>query len=228
VGIGTSIPQSRLDVRGTASTLIRTESSSTIGTWINLTNTAGGRSWNIISSGSGNGEGAGKLMFFDQTGFATRMTIDEIGNVAINVLGEGGGRPLCRNDFNQISDCSSSIRYKHNINSFRSGLSLIKQLRPVSFNWRANNQADFGLVAEEVNRVEPLLTTTNEKGEIEGVKYDRVGVVLVNAVQEQQTQIDSLEKQNQAQQKQIERQQKQIDSLKQIVCSMNPQANICK
>jgi len=47
------------------------------------------------------------------------------------------------------------------------------------------------------------------------VKYDRVGVVRVNAVQEQQRQIE-------AQQKQIERQQKQIDSLKQIVCSMNP------
>ena len=76
-------------------------------------------------------------------------------------------------------------------------------------------------MAEEVAKVEPLLTITDAKGEIEGVKYDRVGVVLVNAVLEQQQQIESLEKR-------IERQQKQIDSLKQIVCSMNPRADICK
>lgn len=65
------------------------------------------------------------------------------------------------------------------------------------------------------------MVTRNGKGEIEGVKYDRVGVVLINAVQAQQRQIE-------AQQKQIERQQKQIDSLKQIVCSMNPRADICR
>ena len=144
-----------------------------------------------------------------------------VGTVRLEQLGSAGSTSLCQNFFLFISSCSSSIRYKQNIDSFNQGLSLVKQLRPVSFNWRANNQADFGLVAEEVNKVEPLLTTTNDKGEIEGVKYDRVGVVLVNAVQEQQRQID-------AQQKQIERQQKQIDSLKQIVCSMNPRADICK
>jgi hypothetical protein len=42
---------------------------------------------------------------------------------------------------------------------------------------------DIGLGAEEVERVEPLLTFRNEKGEIEGVKYDRITPVLVNAVQ---------------------------------------------
>jgi len=108
------------------------------------------------------------------------------------------------------------------------GLQLISRLRPVIFDWKQSQEHDLGLVAEEVANVEPLLTTTNSNGEIEGVKYDRVGVVLVNAVQEQQRQIESLEKTNQTQQKQIETQQKQIDSLKQILCSMNPQSKICK
>ena len=72
---------------------------------------------------------------------------------------------------------------------FGFGLNLIQQLRPVSFNWKQNGAPDFGLVAEEVAKVEPLLTTRNDKGEIEGVKYDRVSVVLVNAVNEQQAQI---------------------------------------
>lgn len=45
---------------------------------------------------------------------------------------------------------------------------------------------DLGLVAEAVAEVEPLLTTPTDKGETEGIKYDRVGGVLVNAVNEQQ------------------------------------------
>ena len=49
---------------------------------------------------------------------------------------------------------------------------------------------DMGFVAEEVAKIEPLLVTHNDKGEIEGVKYDRVAVVLINAVKEQQAQIE--------------------------------------
>ncbi|MEP6903347.1 MAG: tail fiber domain-containing protein, partial [Actinomycetota bacterium] len=134
-----------------------------------------------------------------------------------------------------ISTCSSSIRYKTNINSFRPGIALIKQLRPVSFNWKDGGSVDMGLVAEEVNAVEPLLTTTNEKGEVEGVKYDRVGVVLVNAVNEQQTQIEAQQKQIDEQKSLIKQQQEKLDiqqseleALKKFVCSQNPSAEICK
>ena len=49
---------------------------------------------------------------------------------------------------------------------------------------------DLGLVAEEAAQVEPLLITHNDKGEVEGVKYDRVAVVLINAIREQQRQIE--------------------------------------
>jgi len=42
---------------------------------------------------------------------------------------------------------------------------------------------------------------------VEAVKYDRIGVVLVNAVKEQQ---------------------KQIEELKAIVCELKPAAAVCK
>jgi Chaperone of endosialidase len=142
------------------------------------------------------------------------------GTVAINTLSVGGATALCRNATNEISTCSSSARYKTNINPFNQGLSLIKQLRPVSFKWKADNTEDMGLVAEEVNAVEPLLTTVNEKGEVEGVKYDRVGVVLVNAVNEQQDQIEAL-------QIQIKQQQSEIIALKTLVCAQNSGSTIC-
>ena len=49
---------------------------------------------------------------------------------------------------------------------------------------------DIGLGAEDVARVEPLLTFKNANGEIEGVKYGQLNIVLINAIKQQQEQID--------------------------------------
>jgi hypothetical protein len=108
----------------------------------------------------------------------------------------GGISQLCINGLGRISNCSSSRRYKNNIADWHSGLSLLSRLRPVTFDWKESKVHDLGLVAEEVAEVEPLLVTHNDKGEIEGVKYDRMGVVLINAIREQQTQIEALQKEN--------------------------------
>ncbi len=57
--------------------------SSTAGTWSRLINTsAGGLTWNFISTGSGNGEGPGKLLFHNSAQGAV-MTISSNGNVGV-------------------------------------------------------------------------------------------------------------------------------------------------
>ena len=38
--------------------------------------------------------------------------------------------------------------------------------------------------------------THNDKGEIEGVRYDRLNVVLINAIKQQQEQIETLRTEN--------------------------------
>jgi len=218
VGIGTSAPGYKLDVVGRSRFKQERDSTGTAGSagfWLFQNTPNDDRAFvgmeNDDSVGLyGNNGGNWGLVMNTQTGVTS-----------VRALGAGGSTSLCRNANNEISTCSSSIRYKRNIYPFSQGLALIKQLHPVSFNWRANNQADFGLVAEDVAKVEPLLAATNEKGEIEGVKYDRVGVVLINAVQEQQRQIE-------AQQKQIYEQREQIEALKAVVCLQNPTAEICK
>ena len=140
-------------------------------------------------------------------------TVNVAGLLNLVTLGSGGSTQLCRNASNEVSACSSSIRYKKNIKRFKFGLDLIKELRPVSFYWKADDMFDFGLVAEDVFEIEPLLTRQNAKGEVEGVKYDRLSVVLINAVKEQQ--------------KQIEKQRSEIEALKRLVCSNNQTAKIC-
>ncbi len=148
--------------------------------------------------------------------------------VKIGKLDTAGATSVCLNTSNALATCSSSIRYKQNIQDFRPGLNLIRKLRPVTFNWKADNKEDFGLVAEEVNAAEPLLTTTNKDGEVEGVKYDRVGVVLVNAVNEQQDRIEAQQMQINEQKLLIEKQQKELDALKKLICAGNEKAEVCR
>ena len=126
-------------------------------------------------------------------------------------------------------NCSaSSARYKQNIFGLRLGLDVVRRLHPVSFTWKEDGQRDLGLVAEAVNRVEPLLVTHNVRGEVEGVRYDRLGVVLVNAVKEQQLQIEAQQKQIKEQNELIKKQQTEVEVIRVLVCSQNVNADICK
>lgn len=140
-------------------------------------------------------------------------------------LAPNGTQSLCIQDpnpnFNErfLSVCSSSRRYKENIEDFRGGLEMIRRLRPVTFDWKSSGTRDIGFIAEEINEVEPLLNNYLD-GRVEGVKYDRVTTLLVNAVKEQQDQIESLSET-------VRRQDEQIRLLKQLVCTQNPGAAVC-
>ncbi|HEX8250097.1 MAG TPA: tail fiber domain-containing protein [Pyrinomonadaceae bacterium] len=166
--------------------------------------------------------GAGASVSTDSTVVLGRSadTVRVPGRLVLIGLGAAGSTALCRNASNQVSTCSSSARYKTNIQNFTGGLGVVNRLRPVTFEWKEDGKSDIGFVAEEVNAVEPLLTVYNERGEIEGVKYAQVTTALVNAVKEQQTQIEK-------QQEQIRQQQAQIDALKALVCQSNPNAAVC-
>src|SRR5262249_29789370 len=128
-------------------------------------------------------------------GIGTTMPADRLhvnGIIRVDTLGAADTTTtLCRNSLNQLATCnSSSLRYKTNIAAFTSGLDVVKQLRPITFTWKQGGMRDVGFAAEEVAEVEPLFTFTNEQGQVEGVKYERIGVVLINAIKEQQQQID--------------------------------------
>jgi hypothetical protein len=100
------------------------------------------------------------------------------------------------------------------VRRFSGGLDIVRRLRPIAFTWKQDGMQDVGLGAEDVERVEPLLTFRNDKGEIEGVKYNQLSAMFVNAIREQQAQ--------------IERQQVQIEALKGIVCQSHPDADVCR
>ncbi len=107
---------------------------------------------------------------------------------------------VCFNNAGDILACgASSLKLKQNIRPFRSGLDIVGQLQPIIYDWKEDGRADFGLGAEDVAKIAPQLAMTNEAGEISGVKYEKLPLLLINAVKEQQAM--------------IERQQKRIRSL---------------
>ena len=114
----------------------------------------------------------------------------------------GSSTPLCISPVavgSAISFCSSSLRYKTDIQPFAGGLDIVRRLRPITFNWKqATQPRDVGFGAEEVAKIDPLFVTYNDKGQIEGVKYAQISTVLVNAVQQQQTSIAALISENAA------------------------------
>ncbi len=134
------------------------------------------------------------------------------GSLTVNQLGTAGATSLCRNASNQISTCSSSLRYKTNIASFFSGLQIVRRLQPITFDWITDQSGDLGLGAEEVAEIEPLLVNYDSSGTPEGVKYDRIALVLVNAVKEQQAEIER-------QRKELEEQRAIINELLEVVRS---------
>ena len=136
------------------------------------------------------------------------------GQLYIGTVPGGGNTNLCRGSViaSLVSTCSSSLRYKTAVETFTEGLSIVRRLRPISFDWKDAGLRDVGFAAEEVSEIEPLLVTY-ENGRIEGVKYAQVTTVLVNAVKEQQAEIDDL--------------RQQVRELKELVCAQKPSTSLC-
>lgn len=126
---------------------------------------------------------ASNALQFRTNGNITRMTLDASGALALNVLGSAGTISLCRNASLQIASCSSSARYKDEIDDLELGLDAVLKLRPVRYRWKDSGMADIGFVAEEVAVLDERLVTRDASGAIEGVKYDRLSAVLAGAVQ---------------------------------------------
>lgn len=140
----------------------------------------------------------------DPAGADLRVNGDvRVETLRVDTLGtnSAGAPPLCRNIGNQIAVCSSSKRYKEAIADLPPSLDAVLALRPVSYHWKATGMPDIGFVAEEVAELDERLITYNDKGEIEGVKYERLSALLASAVQEmaareqlQAREIDTLRK----------------------------------
>jgi hypothetical protein len=71
----------------------------------------------------------------------------------------------------------------------------------------------FGLIAEEVEKVDPDLVTRNAKGEVETVRYDAVNAMLLNEFLKEHRKVREQNRRLQEQEAMIVQQQKGMETL---------------
>ena len=87
---------------------------------------------------------------------------------------------------------NSSLRYKENVETIKYSLDKVLQMRGVTYTKKDNGVNEIGVIAEEMYNILPDLVLKNEEGEIDSVSYGRITAVLIEAIKEQQKQIEEL------------------------------------
>ena len=90
---------------------------------------------------------------------------------------------------------TSTREKKDNIQPYSTDINKFKQLEPVSFTWKDTGKSDVGLIAEAVDELFPEFVSKTEDGEVTGINYGKLTVVLINVLKEQQERIEKLEQQ---------------------------------
>jgi hypothetical protein len=123
--------------------------------------------------------------------------VTTVNNNAIPVLVDSAG---------QLGTMSSSARFKKEIKPMDKASEAILALKPVTFHYKSDktNRPEFGLIAEEVAKVDPNLVVRDSQGEIYTVRYEAVNAMLLNEFLKEHQSVQDLKTMVAQQKKQIE------------------------
>ncbi len=142
---------------------------------------------NVCRIGNGTGTGAGQLNKFFGSGI-TGITVT--------------GTAILISAGNQLGIAVSSQKFKLDVQDMRSDTDFIYKLRPVTFVWDktaneglhdAPDARQYGLIAEEVVKIQPELVGFDKQGDPLNVHYDRLVPMLLNEIQRLEKRITALE-----------------------------------
>ena len=90
---------------------------------------------------------------------------------------------------------TSMREMKTNISNMENILPSVLQMQGVKFDWKDEEKAkdNYGFIAEDVEKIFPNLITYDAKGKPEGIQYTKMTAVLLEAIKEQQAQIEELQ-----------------------------------
>ena len=111
----------------------------------------------------------------------------------------------------------SSARFKEEIKPMNKASEAILALKPVTFRYKKEFDPtripQFGLVAEEVEKVNPDLVKRDREGKVQTVRYEAVNAMLLNEFLKEHRKVQELEANAARQEMNIAQQQKQIEAL---------------
>jgi len=120
------------------------------------------------------------------------------GRIRMDLWSADGNIVVYKNASGDIGVQSSDVRMKKNITKIENPLDVVLALNGIKFNWvnePDNAQKKLGVIAQDVQKVLPeaVFTSKNEKGEeYLGVHYEKLPVVIIEAVKAQQQEIQAL------------------------------------
>lgn len=92
-------------------------------------------------------------------------------------------------DFNSSSD----LNLKKNINNIENPIQKLNQITGVSFEWKSDDRKALGVIAQDVEKVFPELTSISDKGYL-SLNYNGLIAVLIESIKELKKEIDELKK----------------------------------
>ena len=123
-------------------------------------------------------------------------------SLGVNADASGtAGRLDCGNDV--VAFSTSDVRLKENVKPLDNALDKITKINGVEFDWKqlteeekktihGNEGHDVGVIAQEIEEVLPEVVTERDTG-YKAVKYEKIVPLLIEAIKEQQQQINRLE-----------------------------------
>jgi hypothetical protein len=159
---------------------------------------------NIDVGNQGNGADSGTI----RIGTANSQTSAFIAGIWGATTQSSGAVPVMIDSNGNLGTVSSSRRYKEDIQDMSDASSGLLHLRPVTFRYKkpfsdGSQPIQYGLIAEEVAEVYPDLVARSADGQIETVKYQVLGPMLLNELQKQNTTISAQKEQIRAQEQLI-------------------------
>jgi Chaperone of endosialidase len=127
-----------------------------------------------------------------------------------NVFGvttqSGTTAPVIVSDTGQLGTVVSSERFKKDIATMDKASEAVLSFRPVTFHYKTDTKdtPQFGLIAEEVAKVNPALVLPDKEGKPYTVRYDAVNAMLLNEFLKEHGKVEKLQAAIVQQQKQIE------------------------
>jgi len=127
------------------------------------------------------------------------------------------GIPVNVNHEGRLGVLTSSERFKDAIKPMDRASDAIHALKPVTFRYKKELDPDgipqFGLVAEQVEKVNPDLVARDEQGKPYTVRYEAVNAMLLNEFLKEHRKVEEQTTINQRQEATIAQQQKDIAAL---------------
>jgi hypothetical protein len=136
-----------------------------------------------------------------------------------SIFGEisSGGTAVSINADGKLGTTTSSRRFKEEIKPMERSSEALFALKPVTFRYKSEIDpqgiAQFGLVAEDVEAINPDLVVRDKEGKVNTVRYEAVNAMLLNEFLKEHRKVQELEATVAHQQKSFARQQAQIEAL---------------